>query len=93
MHHANRLSTEEVEIELFPLRSGNSIFNYNKFYKSIVNFEVDGDDADLINFNQMGQNERLEQLHVRLRRKEFKKRQVGAVDFQLGDGVKVGTKL
>lgn len=93
IHHANRLCTEEVEIELFPLRSENTIFNYNKFYKDIVNFEVDGDDADLINYNQIGQNERLEQLHVRLRRKEFKKRQVGAVDFELGDGVKVGTKL
>ena len=93
IHHANRLSTEEVEIELFPLRSGSIIFNYNKFYKDIVNFEVDGDDADLVNYNQIGQNERLEQLHIRLRRKEFKKRQVGAVDFELGVGVKVGTKL
>jgi hypothetical protein len=63
-----------VEIELFPLRSGTSIFNYNAFYKDIVNFEIDDEDADLTALNQLGQNDRLEMLHVRLRRKEFKKR-------------------
>lgn len=93
VHHSDRLSKEEVEIELFPLRSGTSIFNYNAFYKDIVNFEIDDEDADLTALNKLGQNDRLEMLHVRLRRKEFKKRQVGAVDFELGDGVKVGTRL
>lgn len=75
------------------MRSGTSIFNYDTFYKDIVNFEIDDEDADLTALNTLGSNDRLEMLHVRLRRKEFKKRQVGAVDFELGDGVKVGTRL
>lgn len=88
LHHAEELNRKNIEIELFPLRINNRIFDYNIFYSGIISFDVDDLNREMTN-----PNDRLAYLNIRLRRKEFKKRILGKVDLQLGEGVSVGTRL
>ena len=86
LHQAKLLTEKNIDIELFPLRINNRSFDYNLFFQEIVSF-----DEDELNEELMNPNLKISQLKIRLRRKEFKKRKVGAVDFSLGEGVLVGT--
>lgn len=88
LHHAEELSKKNIEIELFPLRINNKIFDYNQFFSGIISFDVDD-----LNKEMTQPNDKLAYLNIRLRRKEFKKRILGKVDMGLGEGVNVGVKL
>ena len=87
-HRAEQMLGNGVEIELFPLRVNNRNFDYNIFYKDIVSFDEDEANPEVYN-----PNDKLSHLAVRLRRKEFKKRVLGKVDFTIGKGTIVGAKL
>lgn len=86
--HAKQLEEFEIELELFPIRVKGHLFDYSKFYSSII--KVDAEEAtDYI----LSQCEKLSDLATRIRRREFKKRRLGRVDFRISEGVIVGTQL
>lgn len=87
-HHAEELRKKGIEIELFPLRINNRVFDYGAFFADIITFDVDDLNKEMTN-----PNDKLAYLNIRLRRKEFKKRILGKVDLSLGEGVAVGTRL
>ena len=88
LNHAKQLSSQNIEIELFPLKLDNSSFNYKKFFIQIISFEEDDIAEGLFN-----PQDRISELSVRLKKKEFKKRIISQLDFNIGDGVIIGTKL
>ena len=88
MVYVQQLATANVEIELFPIRVAGKIFDYTKFYGDIVT--VDPDEA---NEQVLNPSSKLSDLAVRIRRREFKKRRLGRVDFRIGEGVIVGTQF
>ena len=85
--HARQLDEFEIELELFPIRV-KELFDYSKFYSSIM--KVDPEEA---NEYILKQCEKLSDLATRIRRREFKKRRLGRVDFRISEGVIVGTQL
>jgi len=84
--HATQLNKQNIEIELFPLRANNKPFDYSRFYGDIVTLDADDVTGEL-------NRDRLSNLGERLRRKEFKKRMLGRVDFRLSEGLIVGSKF
>src|SRR3990167_602814 len=88
MVHVQQLAIANVEIELFPIRVIGKIFDYTRFYGEIVT--VDPDEA---NDQVLHPSSKLSDLAVRIRRREFKKRRLGRVDFRIGEGLIVGTQF
>lgn len=86
--HAQQLDEFEIELELFPIRVKGQLFDYSKFYSSII--KVDAEEATEYILSQC---EKLSDLATRIRRREFKKRRLGRVDFRISEGVIVGTQL
>lgn len=86
--HAKQLDETGVQIELFPIRMKGSLFNYENFYTEIIKL-----DPDEINSEITNPSDKLSDLSLRIRRREFKKRRLGRVDFKIGDGVIIGTQL
>ena len=87
--HAKRLSESDVEIELFAIYKPGEVFDYSKFYTSIISF-----DPDEVNENDTRDPySKISDLSLRIRRKEFKKRRLGRVDFRISEGVIIGTQL
>lgn len=80
--------SNEVEFEVFPLVFDKNKFSYSAFYSQFISSEVDE-----INFDQLEPAQKLEELNVRIKRKENKKRPLTRIDLQI-DGVnKIGVKL
>lgn len=80
--------SKEVEFEVFPLVFDKNKFSYSVFYSEFISSEIDE-----INYDQLEPAQKLEELNVRIKRKENKKRPLTRIDFQI-DGVnKIGVKL
>jgi len=77
-----------IEFEVFPLVFDKNKFKYARFYINLLQAEPDELDRDLLE-----PAEKLEELNVRLRRKEFIKKAVGQMDFKITDGNKLGVKI
>ena len=86
--HAKQLEDADIDLELFPIRIKGQIFDYSKFYQSII--KVDAEEAAEY---LLGQSDKLSDLAARVRRREFKKKRLGRVDFRISEGVIVGTQL
>lgn len=86
--HADQLSSSEIDIELFPIRMKGKMFNYSAFYSDIITLDPDDINNDLID-----PSDKLSDLAVRIRKREFKKKRLGRVDFRIGEGVIVGTQF
>ena len=86
--HAKQLNSCNVEIELFPIRLKGRIFNYAAFYSGIITVDPDEVSKDLID-----PSDKLSDLAVRIRKREFKKKRLGRVDFRISEGVIVGTQF
>lgn len=86
--HSEQLANYDIDLELFPIRGNKATFDYSKFYSSII--KVDADEAQEHLTRQI---DKLSDLATRIRRKEFKKRRLGRVDFRIAEGVIVGTQL
>ncbi len=59
----------EIEIELFPLVFNRKKFDYSKFYIDILKV-----DKDEINAGIFEPSEKIEELQIKLKKKEYKKR-------------------
>lgn len=77
-----------IEFEVFPLVFDKSKFKYARFYVNLLQAEPDELDRDLLE-----PAEKLEELNIRLRRKEFIKKAVGQMDFKITEGNKLGVKI
>lgn len=88
LNQAKQLSDQNVDIELFPLKIDNRAFDYKKFFIQIISFEEDEISSGMFN-----PQDRISELSVRLKKKEFKKRIVSRLDFRIGEGTIIGTKL
>jgi ATP-dependent DNA helicase 2 subunit 1 len=77
-----------IEFEVFPLVFDKNKFRYARFYVNLLQAEPDELDRDLLE-----PAEKLEELNIRLRRKEFVKKAVGQMDFQITEGNKLGVKI
>jgi ATP-dependent DNA helicase 2 subunit 1 len=77
-----------IEFEVFPLVFNKMKFSYAKFYVNILQSEPDEMDKDLLE-----PAEKIEELNIRLRRKEFRKRILGRMDFKLTGGNILGIKM
>lgn len=86
--HGLKLGENDIDLELFPIRTKGQIFDYSKFYSKIITADPD-EGTDIL----LGQNDRLADLAARIRRREFKKKRLGRVDFRIGEGVIIGTQL
>ncbi|KAJ9573651.1 hypothetical protein L9F63_008992 [Diploptera punctata] len=81
---AKDLGQTEIDLELLHIGSS---FNSEIFYKEIIQF-VKGDDTD--DWRIPNPANRFEELMARVCRKDHKKRSMGNLHFELGDGVKLG---
>lgn len=86
--HAKQLEDADVDLELFPIRVKGQLFDYSKFYSTIIKVDADEAGEYLINAS-----DKLSDLASRIRRREFKKKRLGRVDFRISEGVIVGTQL
>lgn len=86
--HSKQLYDADIDLELFPIRVKKQIFDYSRFYSTII--KVDAEEANDYILNQ---SEKLSDLATRVRRREFKKKRLGRVDFRIAEGVIVGTQL
>ena len=77
-----------IEFEIFPLAFDKNKFDFKKFYVNIMQY-----DLGEFNENYLEPAEKLEELNVRLRKKEYKKRSVGRIDFCLDGKNKIGVKI
>jgi len=82
----NDLEELDIEMELFPLKPN---FDARSFYMHLIRIPAD-EDIGAFGLNFTG---KLESLRDELRKKEFKKRALASVPFELGNGVKVGVRL
>jgi hypothetical protein len=78
----------DTEFEVFPLVFDRHKFSFSRFYSAFLSSDVDE-----IDFNQMEPAQKLEDLSVRIKKKEYKKRELARVDFAIDSGVKVGVKM
>lgn len=86
--HGKQLADCDIDLELFPIRAKGKLFDYSKFFSNII--AVDPDEANMM---ILSQTDRLSDLAARIRRREFKKKRLGRVDFRIGEGVIVGSQL
>ena len=78
----------DIEVEVFPLVFDRHKFSFGRFYAAFL-----ASDADEVNFAQMEPAQKLEDLSVRIKKKEYKKRELARVDLAIDAGVKVGVRL
>jgi hypothetical protein len=89
LQYVKELQNAEVEIELFPIRAKGKIFDYSLFYANVITVDPEEANQELLT----GPSDKLADLAVRIRRREFKKKRLGRVDFRIGEGVIIGTQL
>jgi len=76
-------------IELFPIRKPNAPpFNVKEFFSNIIRM-----DEEEINLSSLDTTSKISELSARLKAKEYKKRMLGRVPFELGDNFKIGIRL
>jgi Ku70/Ku80 N-terminal alpha/beta domain len=86
--HGIKLGENDIDLELFPIRTKGHLFDYGKFFSKIITIDPE-EASDVL----PGQSDRLADLAARVRRREFKKKRLGRVDFRIGEGVIIGTQL
>ncbi|KAM3142080.1 hypothetical protein pb186bvf_005734 [Paramecium bursaria] len=88
IQHAKQLKELDVQIELFPIESGDgNEFKINRFYSEIITV-----DLDEVNNAVLDQSSKIMDLHQRLKQKEYKKRAINRITLDLSD-VKIGFKI
>ena len=78
----------DVKLELFPLPRQNKKFDIKKFYMDVIAF--DPQDSSLA---ELDISSKIMDLSKRMRAKEFKKRTLGTVNFELGENFKVSFSM
>lgn len=78
----------DVKLELFPIAKKDKKFDIKKFYIDVIAF--DPEDASLADYDI---SSKIMDLNKRMRAKEFKKRTVGTINFELGENFKMSVSL
>lgn len=85
---AKDLHEVNIDIELLHLTTPGKEFNFSEFYQDIV-FNTDEDEASVL----PDASEKLEELMTRVRAKDNKKRTMGRIGFELGEGLQLGVAI